>query len=152
MTPDIPRLRKAVEFAEASAAAYGPDLEDIFATGGVDTAWYQGFYVALIREPTAEDVLSGQATVQSCGTAYCIAGYTVAQLPGYSEKLVPRAGPTCAVLKPYLNGRPIADLEIAELARRELGLTRGQADQLFDGGNSVEDVRRIAEEIAGEPL
>jgi hypothetical protein len=50
-TPDVPLLRKAVEWVEAE------DAKD-----PADSAWYQGSWVT--SDP-----------LRSCGTAYCVAGY-----------------------------------------------------------------------------
>jgi hypothetical protein len=44
------------------------------------------------------------------------------------------------------------DIHVSQYAARELGLGPDQAARLFNGDNSIEDVRRIAEAIAGEPL
>lgn len=63
-----------------------------------------------------------------CGTCYCIAGYVVAT----------EVGPT-----PH---------DVPALAASLLGLTEYEAGPLFSASNSIEDVRRIAEEIAEERL
>jgi hypothetical protein len=68
----------------------------------------------------------------ACGTSYCIAGWVNVQngAEGYDQ---------------------ITD---TSAAAESLGIPvwRGEDGHLFDGGNSIEDVRRIAEEIAGERL
>jgi hypothetical protein len=53
LTPNIPLLRKAVEWAEAEAAK--PDEQ---------CAWWQGTYE-----------ISAVSLGRECGTCYCIAGY-----------------------------------------------------------------------------
>ena len=77
---------------------------------------------------------------RACGTAYCIAGY-VAQLQ--DERLVSQSTIYDEDGK-YLSSRLVA--------MEALGLTPPQAGVLFWGANSIEDVRRIAEDLAGEPL
>lgn len=152
-TPNVPALRKAVEFAETSHAQYGWDpIEWIDEDTPPDTAWYQPRYSTLLRHPTRQAVRSGEATLQTCGTAYCIAGYTVSQLPGYRAEVALDRHGEHPVLKETLDGCLLTDITIYEAARDELGLTLDQAMRLFDADNSVKNVRRIAEEIAGERL
>lgn len=64
-----------------------------------------------------------------CGTTYCIAGY-ICHITGIDGE-----GQGWAY--------PAAD---------QLGIDDDASDRLFDAGNDIEDVRRIAEEIAGERL
>lgn len=75
---------------------------------------------------------------RECGTCYCIAGYV-----------------TSLVNEDFANGGAVPDP--AEIAADALGIERfnGTADagaHLFSDDNSIEDVRRIAEQIAGESL
>ena len=129
-TVNVPLLRKAVEWAEAEAAK-PIELSE----------WEQGAYVAdkesqdIWRRQYASkgeappvDEWHGRLALKApeCGTCYCIAGY-VAQMQG--------------------------DLSnTSVLAATTLGLTEDQADDLFHDDNTIEDVRRIAESIAGERL
>lgn len=72
-----------------------------------------------------------------CGSSYCIAGWIVASHYGVDS--------------PYQ--RPPDGLSGSMSAARVLlGLDAGKAGALFEAGNSIEDVRRIAEDIAGEAL
>jgi hypothetical protein len=84
--------------------------------------WWQGDY----RMETA------------CGTAFCIAGYVGQMLDDrYAETT-------------FVDGTHVADF-----AAEALGIDADCADGvdgLFSSNNSIEDVRRIAEEIAGERL
>lgn len=68
---------------------------------------------------------------EDCGTAYCIAGYVC-----------------------HVEG--IETGQHAEEAARLLGIDPGKSSAafipLFAAGNTIEDVRRIAEDIAGERL
>lgn len=99
-TPNIPLLRKAVEWAEAEAAK--PN----------DTGlWNQALW----------------AFDTGCGTAYCIAGWTVYEAAGETVPVGPR---------------------VEQRAMHLLGLTYDEAWRLFDCDLSIQDVRRIAGEIA----
>ncbi len=86
--------------------------------------WEQTVYVL----PPERFELYGRSP--ECGTCYCIAGYIAAQADG-----------------------PVVDEDTAgNRAQELLGISDFQSDLLFDGCNNIEDVRRIAEQIAGEPL
>lgn len=98
-----------------------------------------------------------------CGSTYCIAGQTVAQV-GYRLDLqvdefnynydegtripVRWGAQDCTpVVFDSLDdkGKPVyrdagASESIADVARKALGLTYGEANRLFDGGNEIEDV------------
>lgn len=88
--------------------------------------WYQGDYVTPM-------VQLGRST---CGTAYCIAGYIGQAL---DERYAHEWDPA---------GLPRVDV----FAQGALGLRSEEANDLFGGNNTIEDVRRIAEDIAGERL
>ena len=92
--------------------------------------WYQPAY----RVEPDEFELSFELHKKSpeCGTCYCIAGYVA------------------AMVQPSRHWHYSDD--IAQGAMRALGLGDDQASDLFDAGNSIVDVRRIAEGIAGERL
>jgi hypothetical protein len=119
---NIPLLRKAVEWAEAEAAKPFELSE-----------WEQRYYV--LTKADAEDYpdLSWgrlrASKAPECGTCYCIAGYVAATTTGDEEPLDPEWTAISA-----------------------LGLTEHQAEALFGASNTIEDVRCIAEEIAGERL
>lgn len=125
---NIPLLRKAVEWVEAEALKPISERE-----------WYQASW----RRPETVEVWDevSEKYVAHCGTAYCVAGY-VGQLvnPEYQKSdWLKNEG-----------GTPV--MHVSTAAKEALGLTTDQADRLFDAGNDVKDVRRIAEEIAGERL
>lgn len=87
-----------------------------------ESQWYQGAF----RQEKA------------CGTAYCIAGY-VAQMqdPRYAKDV-------------WAGGK-----FVGETAAEALGIKSSMGTEpghLFYSGNTIEDVRRIAEDIAGERL
>lgn len=130
---NIPLLRKAVEWAETEATL-GRDNR-----GRPLGHWYQGEWVLDWNRFLEESMQPA-----TCGTTYCIAGY-VGQL--LNEQLRTSQWLT----KPMPDGG-FQSIHVSEFAQEALGLTDEQANRLFRGSNSVEDVRRIAEEIAGERL
>ena len=109
--PNIPLLRKAVEWAEAEAAK----------TDG-SCLWNQGVYAV----PTG------------CGTAFCIAGWTVAtahpdaKIIGLDTIVMP-------------NGKGVA---WEHEAQQLLGITEQEGYDLFDPENDIGTVRELAEHIA----
>lgn len=121
-TVNIPLLRKAVEWAEAEAAKPFEVRE-----------WNQFYWKlppsAAQTTPHLFGIDSGQPKAEACGTCYCIAGYAA-----------------------EVQGAAARTSDIPVVARKALGLTEFQANQLFNANNTIEDVRRIAEDIAGESL
>lgn len=69
-----------------------------------------------------------QSKAAGCGTCYCVAGY-VGELEGFDHRG-----------------------SVSEFAQDTLGLSDYDANRLFHASNTIEDVRRVAEEIAGERL
>lgn len=121
---NIPLLRKAVEWVEAEAAK-PPELCE----------WYQP-EIRVTPEERAAEVEWGWGVdlkrAPECGTCYCIAGYVVAlEQP--------------AAFDSHGEG------SLCDLANDLLGLGRS-SHRLFAMNNNIEDVRRIAEELAGERL
>lgn len=142
---NIPMLRKAVEWVEEqdklpkieSRWNQGQWLTDanvvlndaaLEALGGPEWFWSATYSPQTLREKRKE-------LEHLCGTAYCVAGY-VAQL--HDER--------------YAVSAEVEGNHSQDVARRVLGLSADQADRLFYGENTAADVRRIAEEIAGEKL
>lgn len=127
---NIPLLRKAVEWAEAEHAK-----------GIRWSRWEQAMWVTTPQDQerarrAPEDERGGWYKLAAqrdpeCGTCYCIAGYLLHEVEGVPEDRA--VG--------YVNR-----------AAALLGIARVQGDALFDAENSIEDVRRIAEQIAGERL
>lgn len=80
-----------------------------------------------------------------CGTAYCCAGWTV--------KL---ARPDLRFIWQGLDADTVEDPAtglsggVSDIARRLLGLTVSEADQLFEGDNTLADLQRIVREIKDE--
>lgn len=120
--PNIPLLRKAVEWAEAEAAK----------TDGT-CMWNQAVY----------------AMNTDCGTAFCIAGWTVAaaavdaKVTAYPTGYGSQPGELMMAANP--DGTPVNwERKAASL----LGLTNGEAWELFGVENDIERVRELAEQIA----
>lgn len=146
--PNIPLLRKAVEWVETQDAL--PEI---------DREWEQEVYLSppehrafkMIRLSglTALDPYTIRPLVDRlaphCGTGYCVAGHIAATIDS-------RYLTTEAVDYPhgfeYL-GRAVHSSVVAKEA---MGLTGAQAGELFAGGNTARDIRRVAENVAGERL
>lgn len=119
---NVPLLRKAVEWVEEQAAL------------PVETrTWFQGDWVV-----TEARRLRDHGHSAGCGTSYCVAGWVASQ-----------AYPELADSQSALVGDEV--LYTSEVAAELLGLT-SYDHTLFWGGNSAADIRRIAEELAGEKL
>ena len=125
--PNIPLLRKAVEWVEAQAAL--PEI---------DREWMQSDWLATPHDRALWNFnLYGQAAevvAAHCGAAYCVAGWI-------AQGVDPR----------YATASEVDGVHAADVAAGALGLD-GDQDVLFHGSNTAADVRRIAEEIAGERL
>lgn len=100
----------------------------------------------LSRWRQAEWVTLDWSEDPECGTAYCIAGY-VGQL---TELQYRRGGWAVApaslahIVPGHARG---SGLHVSRYARHALGLTERESEVLFSGGNSIEDIRRIADNI-----
>lgn len=127
-TVNIPLLRKAVEWVEAEEARPYREREWNQAT------WY------LERSDTAQ-------AEGWCGTACCVAGWVGLNSPDVAMERDEEGELTNRVT--YHGGHSV---HVADYARMQLGLTDAEADELFAGANAAADIRRIAEEIAGEAL
>lgn len=129
---NIPLLRKAVEWAEAEAQK--PDeLRE----------WEQAYYsVPTVEQYRLNDLGScgSEADVvytrnqilrksPECGACFCIAGYTQ-----------------------YVTTGSLDHRTAFDAAQAALGITWNEARELFHANNTIGDVRRISEEIAGEKL
>lgn len=115
LTPNLPLLRKALDWAELEAKK--PRRE---------SQWNQAMWLS----------------ETDCGTAYCIAGY-VAHITADINR------------DDGIGMTTLSGVLIPRHATRELGLTNGEAAQLFMASNSIADLRMIAEDIAeraGEEL
>lgn len=125
--PNIPLLRKAVEWAEAEHARPG---------GG---AWLQELWAVDIDSANYSiQWLSERNVSPACGTAYCIAGWVLNEtMPGgFTQQ----------------TANNMRYVSIVSKAANELGLTFDQGTELFADENSIETVRKSAEKFAGEEL
>lgn len=134
---DIPLLRKGVEWVEDEATKPWSDR-----------VWHQDYWImsAETAHPSDSELKRGEAergqTKNFCGTCYCFAGNIAAWdgfrvYDAFERAKNPETGET---------------VDPDTYATERLGLTYEQAEALFDGDNSAEDIRRIAEEIAGQRL
>lgn len=130
-TVNIPLLRKAVEWAEAEAAK-GFERSEWYQADWVVTPEMRAEFARVQRAHGATQVLGVASKAPECGTCYCIAGYVTHEIEAV----------------PVGSNHP----SWIDIARPALGLNEHQADQLFAANNTIEDVRRIAESIAGERL
>jgi hypothetical protein len=129
---NIPLLRKAVEWVEAQDAL--PEI---------DSEWFQGNYVLgpaakalyLVGREHRSEIQNLHQVAAHCGTVYCVAGY-IGQLT--DER--------------YKHSDIVGGVHVSAVAERELGLTYGQAQELFHGSNSAAHIRELAERFAGEAL
>lgn len=106
---------------------------------GLPSEWEQGYWLSYRGEGT------GIGANGFCGTACCIAG-KVALDDGW------RPPPELSAWRGNVGATVIKNDEVRSvgpLAREILGLTENQADRLFSGDNTYEDVIRIAREILG---
>lgn len=125
---NVPLLRKAVEWVEEQDKL---PLEK--------RAWVQEFFI--LREAARESVADAEYEIgfePGCGTAYCVAGY-IGQM-----------------LRPNTFRDNEFDLfhdqHVSDFAAEALGISWEDSEELFAGDNSAEDIRRIAERIAGQKL
>jgi hypothetical protein len=79
-----------------------------------------------------------------CGTSGCAAGWAT-MLCGVKLR-----SDFALLGDPYHLRRTIAGYSVASEAADLMGLTSQEADELFDGGNSLADLRRIASVIAAK--
>lgn len=161
MTVNIPLLRKCVEWAEVEHAR-GPLSQwnqACWAEPFESVVWARVYDEARQEYPEAtyeelSDITDKTVKaweVPTCGTAYCVAGYA-AMVSGLTDEHGIELN-TDAVRD--VLGEDAADIDLhswEDVGRTLLGLTKFQAGWLFNGDNTIERVRDIAEEIAGERL
>ena len=132
--PNIPLLRKTVEWVEEQAA-----LAD------TKRRWYQGTWWEV-----EVDVANAQQDMNDplCGTAMCFAG-KVAYDAGWTPILSEQDGEYRYADEATKNG---VTQSISIVAQDLLGIDDEQASDLFSGSNNASRIRQIAEYIAGERL
>lgn len=133
MEPNVPLLRKMVEWVEEQATL----------TEGRE--WNQTWFV--LHDMGVQWVV-GEGEVAFCDTAYCVAG-----------KVAVDAGWVAKDDSGYVHKDGVTR-RASDVAAEILGIPDWYAvdedydrpEHLFDGGNSAEDIRRLAEGYAGERL
>lgn len=137
-TPDVPRLRKTLEHIEAHPDEW---FQDYYAVD-MDLAHKSRFSMSSLAET--------DHPVTMCGTACCFAGQVVSDA-GYRFAFRPDEVTTLHCVDP----RTGHAVQISHAARELLGITSSEACSLFDGDNTLEDLRQIVgliAERAGEKL
>jgi hypothetical protein len=142
---NVPLLRKAVEWAEESHAKMQARRERLAVIKG--HSWWRDMPTETVMDADDEyewDQNHWRMPVErsgvDCGSACCIAGWVATQVdPDFA------AGRNA-------KGEVVDSAAAAEIAREALGLSVGAGVSLFHSENSIEDVRSIAERIAGERL
>ena len=132
---NVALLREAVEWAEAE-----------WEKGYSYSRWHQAEWISHSGDIhgffTKDENFEGPKD-PSCGTCFCIAGYVVSTQ--YEVTVPSGVGPLFVSSK----GQVVNEMREATAL---LGLDETQARRLFAGSNSIQDIRQIAEEIAGQPL
>lgn len=150
--PNIPLLRKLVEWVEEQAQQpddmrewrqwiwRGVMTDKILKMGGDPNVAIVHYDTPLeiVEEYFPYAALLYKQAVE-CGTAFCCAG----RVASWADE---RYQFSSTVM---IDGEPT---HIATYAQRILGLNGDQAVRLWDSKNSAEDIRRLCEEFAGEPL
>jgi hypothetical protein len=133
---NIPLLRKVVEWAE---------VENELTQG---RTWYQGIWFGnedYIAYHISTNEISGLdiTEVFDCGTVMCLAG-KIAFDAGWEPNFDGANNAGSVVRDGHVR-------DVEEVACELLGIDMYATD-LFDGDNTVEQIRYIAEDLAGEPL
>lgn len=142
--PNVPLLRKAVEWVEQEARKPAIDREWVQADYVLPPALHALHLVPL--GPATERIAMAEQVAPHCGTAFCVAGYIGQLLDDRYQTSDEINEPDDELADSW------GDVHVEAFATRALGLTEHQANRLFCGTNTAEDVRRIAEDIAGEAL
>lgn len=138
--PNIPLLRKTVEWVEEQAAL--PKHK---------SRWRQSTWFHLWRlRPTKAHREAGEVIADgyTCRTRYCFAGKVVADA-GWEPEWYSTYENDLEAEYVTKDGQR---MEVMEAAKLELGLSAHGAWSLFHATNTAKDIRRIAEQIAGERL
>ena len=107
---------------------------------GLPSEWDQGHWA--ISRP------DGTPIAASCATACCLAGKVVASQGGRFLLESDYGDYQIATTAELPSGRVV---DVEDFARDHLGLTYEQAAALFDGDNTITDVRRIIGALLEDP-
>lgn len=111
--------------------------------------------VKLLRETLAHIEAEPRKWYQPdwrCGTGMCFAGWAVTLAGGQWKHGPDEAGSDLLVVEPGDSefDRRVGSTMAMTRAQRLLGLTEDQADELFDGSNDLDNLRRIVEGLCAE--
>lgn len=84
-----------------------------------------------------------------CGTGMCFAGWAATLAGGKWAYGPDETGRDMLAAEPEDDelSRRLGTIQAADRAQRLLGLNEWDADELFDGGNDLDDLRRIVESL-----
>ncbi len=130
--PNIHLLRKNVEWVENQVTL-----------AETKRRWYQAAW-------TRKEVVAAQQDINDpyCETAMCFAGkvsWDAGWTPIFDDKDSDYRYASTATKDGVV-------MEIERIAMNELGISDSEADDLFESDNTAQDIRDIAEHIAGEAL
>jgi hypothetical protein len=134
---DVAKLRLVLKYIEEELAKEAAPSSATRAAGW-DQAWWGVSRSDLAVEPRWD----------TCGTAFCFAGWT-AVLDGVQplwERVVLSNGEQVWACTDIRHGNGQCD-PVELHAQDSLGLTGEQADNLFFADNTIDDLRRIVQEI-----
>ena len=131
--PIVPTLDDLLAWAEA---------EQLKKDKGQPSEWDQGHWAINVPAYNAYWGVRKAVPAVNCGTACCLAGKTVAFMGG--KFLIEADSDGTAVEAEMPDGTTVF---VEGFAEQVLGLTTAQADALFDGDNTIENVRFVIEQI-----
>lgn len=135
-TPNVPMLRKLVEWVEAEEQAkMASSLMDRLPGKGQDEWWDQGVWVRFYRS----------RSTGWCATGCCAAGH-IAVMEAKSFITSDESDPENFV---YCRDQDDRVWSIPEFAAEQLGLLAWEQSAMFSGSNGAAGIREIAAEAAG---
>ena len=114
------------------------------------TKWNQGYYRTIPNRAKPEQQQDGRLVYAiNCRTAFCVAGWAV-QLG--SENTPAWTDSSTIVANEHDDPEEVSEGTIFASARakRLLGLDEYQADELFNGDNSLDEIERVVDQIKEE--
>ncbi len=155
---NIPLLRKLVEWAESDYAAH--ELAEYSGSTDAKRSWLQSYwaYGATTDQEVRHDGVTYRVVESNvdCGTSFCIAGNACHwQGDTFLTSVIAGYDPVRDHAYMLINAETGEVQEIRNRAAALLGINANEAvgpGGLFFSANRIEDIRRIAEELAGEKL
>lgn len=149
-TPDVPLLRKVVEWVEEQNKLPEIDRTWLQRTWRAASEYYALHLAMTLSNVSPDECRQIASTLEPhCGTAYCAAGY-VAHLDGVLSDDCTSS--SYIVMPNHPDADEDGEISISTYAQERLGLTDNQATLMFNGANTAADVRKYAEAAAGESL